>query len=101
MAIRPGRQDPASRIDRTDVLQPPGATRHRVLIGLAKMAFTDTEGGTQTSLSEINLTPFVDALLVLLVIFMLAAPILQSGIELDVPQTRTVREISQERLVGS
>jgi biopolymer transport protein ExbD/biopolymer transport protein TolR len=43
----------------------------------------------------------VDVLLVLLVIFMLTAPILQSGIELDVPQTRTVREISQERLVVS
>ena len=65
------------------------------------MVFTDTEGRTQTSLSEINVTPFVDVLLVLLVIFMLTAPILQSGIELDVPQTRTVREISQEKLVVS
>ena len=65
------------------------------------MAFTNTDGRTQTSLSDINVTPFVDVLLVLLVIFMLTAPILQSGIELDVPQTRTVREISQERLVVS
>jgi biopolymer transport protein TolR len=65
------------------------------------MAFTNTEGRTQTSLSDINVTPFVDVLLVLLVIFMLTAPILQSGIEVEVPQTRTVREISQERLVVS
>ena len=65
------------------------------------MAFTNPQGRTQTSLSDINVTPFVDVLLVLLVIFMLTAPILQSGIELDVPQTRTVREISQERLVVS
>ena len=65
------------------------------------MAFTNTDGRTQTSLSDINVTPFVDVLLVLLVIFMLTAPILQSGIELEVPQTRTVREISQERLVVS
>ncbi len=65
------------------------------------MAFTDPQGRTQTSLSDINVTPFVDVLLVLLVIFMLTAPILQSGIELDVPQTRTVREISQEKLVVS
>src|SRR3970282_575125 len=65
------------------------------------MAFTNTEGRTETSLSDINVTPFVDVLLVLLVIFMLTAPILQSGIELDVPQTRTVREISQEKLVVS
>ena len=65
------------------------------------MAFTNPQGRTQTSLSEINVTPFVDVLLVLLVIFMLTAPILQSGIELDVPQTKTVKEISQEKLVVS
>ena len=65
------------------------------------MAFTNPQGRTQTSLSEINITPFVDVLLVLLVIFMLTAPILQSGIELDVPQTKTVKEISQEKLVIS
>ena len=65
------------------------------------MAFTNPQGRTQTSLSEINVTPFVDVLLVLLIIFMLTAPILQSGIELDVPQTKTVKEISQERLVVS
>jgi biopolymer transport protein TolR len=65
------------------------------------MAFTNAQGRTQTSLSDINITPFVDVLLVLLIIFMLTAPILQSGIELDVPQTKTVKEISQERLVIS
>ena len=65
------------------------------------MAFTNPQGRTQTSLSDINVTPFVDVLLVLLIIFMLTAPVLQSGIELDVPKTRTVREISQERMVIS
>src|SRR3990170_7223053 len=65
------------------------------------MAVTTPQGKTQTSLSDINVTPFVDVLLVLLVIFMLTAPILQSGIELDVPKTRTVKEISQEKLVVS
>jgi len=54
---------------------------------------------TQTSLSEINMVPFVDVVLVLLIIFMITAPILQSGIEVDVPKTRTVEEINQERLV--
>jgi len=54
---------------------------------------------TQTSLSEINMVPFVDVVLVLLIIFMITAPILQSGIEVDVPKTRTIKDISQDRLV--
>ncbi|HKT47652.1 MAG TPA: biopolymer transporter ExbD [Candidatus Acidoferrales bacterium] len=55
--------------------------------------------GTQTSLSEINMVPFVDVVLVLLIIFMITAPILQSGIEVDVPKTKTVRVINEPRLV--
>jgi Biopolymer transport protein len=54
---------------------------------------------TGTSLSEINIVPFVDVMLVLLIIFMITAPILQSGIEVDLPKTQTVKEISEERLV--
>jgi len=63
------------------------------------MAFTNTEGRTQTSLSEINVTPLVDVVLVLLIIFMVTAPVLQSGIEVSVPRTKTVKEISEERVV--
>jgi biopolymer transport protein TolR len=65
------------------------------------MAFTNARGRTETSLSEINVTPFVDVVLVLLIIFMVTAPVLQSGIEVSVPKTRTVKEITQERLVVS
>ena len=65
------------------------------------MAFTDSSGRTRSSLAEINITPLVDVVLVLLIIFMLTAPILQSGIEVDVPKTRTVKEITEERLVIS
>ncbi|HLK02907.1 MAG TPA: biopolymer transporter ExbD [Candidatus Acidoferrum sp.] len=54
---------------------------------------------TQTSLSEINMIPFIDVVLVLLIIFMITAPILQSGIEVDVPKTKTVREIVEQRIV--
>ena len=63
------------------------------------MAFTNNKGRTQSSLSDINITPFVDVVLVLLVMFMVTAPILQSGIEVEVPKTKTVKEISEERLV--
>lgn len=63
------------------------------------MAFTNNRGQTQTSLSDINVTPFVDVVLVLLVMFMITAPVLQSGIEVAVPKTRTVKEITEERLV--
>ena len=65
------------------------------------MAFTNSRGRTQSSLSDINVTPFVDVVLVLLVIFMITAPVLQSGVEVAVPKTRTVKEISEERLVIS
>ena len=41
----------------------------------------------------------VDVVLVLLVIFMITAPVLQSGIEVAVPKTRTVKEITEQRLV--
>lgn len=63
------------------------------------MAFTTPKGRTHTSLSEINVTPFVDVMLVLLVIFMITAPILQSGIEVDLPKTRTVRVTENEKVV--
>ncbi|MEK6398121.1 MAG: biopolymer transporter ExbD [Terriglobus sp.] len=62
------------------------------------MAFS-TGRGTRSSLAEINITPLVDVVLVLLLIFMLTAPVLQSGIEVAVPQTRTVNQLTDERTV--
>lgn len=63
------------------------------------MAFTASNGRTQSSLADINITPLVDVVLVLLIIFMVTAPVLQSGIEVNVPKTRMVKEITEERLV--
>jgi biopolymer transport protein TolR len=65
------------------------------------MAFTAANGRTQTSMSDINITPLVDVVLVLLIIFMVTAPVLQSGIEVNVPKTRSVKEITEERMVIS
>jgi biopolymer transport protein ExbD/biopolymer transport protein TolR len=65
------------------------------------MAFTAPNGRTQIALADINITPLVDVVLVLLIIFMVTAPVLQSGIEVSVPKTRTVKQITEERLVIS
>ena len=62
------------------------------------MAFT-AKGRTQTALSDINITPLVDVVLVLLLIFMVTAPVLQSGIEVAVPQTRYVNQVAEEHMV--
>ncbi len=52
-----------------------------------------------TTLSEINMVPFIDVVLVLLIIFMITAPILQSGIDVAVPKTKTVKELTEARMV--
>ena len=62
------------------------------------MAYT-VKGRTQTALAEINITPLVDVVLVLLLIFMLTAPVLQSGIDVAIPKTRTVSQVTDERMV--
>jgi biopolymer transport protein ExbD/biopolymer transport protein TolR len=60
------------------------------------MAITTQNGKTQTVLSEINMIPFIDVVLVLLIIFMITAPVIQSGLEVDVPKTELVRELAKE-----
>lgn len=61
------------------------------------MAFVNILGTTRPSISEINVTPLVDVVLVLLIIFMVTAPILQTGIEVNLPETRTVVVVDPEQ----
>jgi biopolymer transport protein ExbD len=72
------------------------------------MAFSTNGGGlggrrrgVGGALSEINVTPFVDVVLVLLIIFMLTAHVMEFGIEVDVPKVRPVKDSAQELPVVS
>ena len=64
------------------------------------MAFSFSNSGRGrrggSSMAEINVTPFVDVLLVLLIIFMITAHVVEFGIEVDVPKTKTVKESNKE-----
>jgi biopolymer transport protein ExbD len=51
-----------------------------------------------TSLSEINVIPLVDVMLVLLIIFMVAAPMLQRGVEVNLPQSQRANKMTEERM---
>ena len=57
--------------------------------------------GRHRALAEINITPLVDVMLVLLIISMLAAPMLQKGIPLDLPETETSKDIKDPKTVVS
>ncbi|MFZ5813296.1 MAG: ExbD/TolR family protein [Thermodesulfobacteriota bacterium] len=50
-------------------------------------------GGKRRYASDINVTPFVDVMLVLLIIFMVTAPMMTEGLEVDLPRTRTVETL--------
>ena len=61
------------------------------------MSFSPLANSTRSSLAEINVTPLVDVVLVLLIIFMVTAPILQTGIEVNLPKTKTVAVVDPEQ----
>jgi len=73
------------------------------------MAFSVNNGGFSgrgrfrgtPTLSEINVVPLVDVVLVLLIIFMLTAHVMEFGLEIDVPKVRQVRDTTEELPVVS
>ncbi len=72
---------------------------------MPKVIPSNTAGGrltrgrrVSTTLAEINVIPLVDVMLVLLIIFMVAAPMLQRGVEVNLPVASRAQDIASERL---
>ncbi len=55
--------------------------------------------GRRGAMSEINVTPLVDVMLVLMIIFMVAAPLMQRGIDVNLPETRSAPDMEERRVV--
>ncbi len=59
-----------------------------------------TGGGPGAPMSDINITPFVDVMLVLLIIFMITAPMMTKGVEIDLPKAKAVpMEVDESKLM--
>ena len=73
---------------------------------MPKLQALESAGGSRrgrarrvsTVLAEINVVPLVDVMLVLLIIFMVAAPMLQRGVEVNLPQSQRANKMTEERL---
>ena len=61
------------------------------------MAFDEQSGGGGAAISNINVTPLVDVMLVLLVIFMVTAPILQQGVDINLPRVKAAALTGEEQ----
>lgn len=58
-----------------------------------------TPGSKHGQMAEINMTPMIDVMLVLLIIFMVAAPMLTTGVDVNLPESRTGKSLESEALV--
>jgi biopolymer transport protein TolR len=64
------------------------------------MAFGGSDSGARRAMTDINVTPLVDVMLVLLIIFMVTAPLIQSGVKVDLPRASAQQmEHAEEKLV--
>ena len=64
-------------------------------------AIASRKGSRRRTMNDINMVPFIDVMLVLLIIFMVAAPMLQRGIDVKLPVASRSQEIASERLFVS
>jgi biopolymer transport protein TolR len=66
------------------------------------MGMSANKGGGRATLSEINVTPMVDVMLVLLIIFMVTTPLIQQGVKVNLPETKAAPvEADSKKLVVS
>jgi biopolymer transport protein TolR len=66
------------------------------------MGMSSNRGSGRVTMSEINVTPMVDVMLVLLIIFMVTAPLIQQGVKVNLPETKAAPvEASEKKLVVS
>ncbi len=64
------------------------------------MGMSTGRSGSRMTMSDINVTPLVDVMLVLLIMFMVTAPLMQQGIEVDLPKTSASGvEVSEEPMI--
>jgi len=63
------------------------------------MSASGPSSGRAGVFNEINVTPFVDVMLVLLIIFMVTAPLMQQGIDVNLPKTQSQGLSSEEALI--
>ena len=66
------------------------------------MGMSSGNKSSKMAMSEINVTPFVDVMLVLLVIFMVTAPMMQQGIDVNLPKTSSAGvELNEDPFIVS